>query len=349
MRMTRALVTTFVFAAALGVRATPAAADDAVDEVLVADGIDHGKSFFLAIANSERSYLAGILGASVSYDKLRFEDPKCTKQYGKKGKVTRGKAKKFAGCLLALVRDQAAGELAFTAVVAAGKGVVVTAANSSVAIELVYKPNKAGDLLLASIRYVGPTTASATVGPPTVEDLAAYTQDLAGSGALTATIDTSFGAITCTLHEAKTPRAVANFVGLATGKKAWKDSTGAVRTGTSLYAGLTFHRVISGFMIQGGDPNGDGSGGPGYAFPDELAGLTNRRGSLVMANSGPDTNGSQFYINQVDNKHLDQLAFTIFGQCDTAVVDAIAAVPVDSRHLPRSTVTIHGISIARAK
>jgi len=150
----------------------------------------------------------------------------------------------------------------------------------------------------------------------------------------TAVIETTDGNITCTLFPDKAPLTVANFIGLATGKKEWKDpKTGQMMKGVPLYNGTIFHRVIPNFMIQGGDPLGTGTGGPGYDFKDEFSpDLTfDQPGRLAMANSGPNTNGSQFFITEVPTPHLNN-HHTIFGQCqDLDVVKKIARLATDPR------------------
>ena len=150
----------------------------------------------------------------------------------------------------------------------------------------------------------------------------------------TAVFETTAGNITCTLFPAQAPLTVANFIGLATGTKAWKDpKTGKMMTGVPLYNGTIFHRVIPDFMIQGGDPVGNGSGDPGYSFKDEFSpSLTfDQPGRLAMANSGPNTNGSQFFITEVPTPHLNG-KHTIFGQCqDFDVVKKIARMATDPR------------------
>jgi peptidyl-prolyl cis-trans isomerase A (cyclophilin A) len=164
------------------------------------------------------------------------------------------------------------------------------------------------------------------------------TAGLAGTGTLTAKISTPQGDITCELFPDKAPKAVANFVGLARGLRAYQDDKGAWKK-DKYFDGLAFHRVIPEFMIQGGDilsrdyqrPD-IGSGGPGYQFVNEThADLKfDRPGRLAMANAGADTNGSQFFVTEVPRGMLDG-GYTIFGQCDgNEVVKTIARVPVNS-------------------
>jgi peptidyl-prolyl cis-trans isomerase A (cyclophilin A) len=149
----------------------------------------------------------------------------------------------------------------------------------------------------------------------------------------TAIIETTDGNITCTLFPDKAPLTVANFIGLANGTKAWKNPKTGQMMHTPLYDGTICHRVIPNFMIQCGDPAGNGTGGPGYDFKDEFGtGLTfSQPGRLAMANSGPDTNGSQFFITEVPTPHLNG-KHTIFGQCqDLDVVKRIARLATDPR------------------
>jgi peptidyl-prolyl cis-trans isomerase A (cyclophilin A) len=151
----------------------------------------------------------------------------------------------------------------------------------------------------------------------------------------TAVIETSAGSIHCTLFPDKAPVGVANFIGLATGTKEWKDpKTGQMMKGVPLYNGTIFHRVIPNFMIQGGDPIGTGTGDPGYKFKNEVSpGLTfDQAGRLAYANAGPDTNGSQFFVTEVPTQYLDG-KYTIFGQCqDIDVVKKIARLAADPRN-----------------
>src|SRR5262249_6654804 len=149
-----------------------------------------------------------------------------------------------------------------------------------------------------------------------------------GTGALTATIETTMGSIHCNLLGDKAPMAVANFVGLATGKKPWMNpKTNQLERGKPYFDGLRFHRVIPGFMIQGGDPLGTGTGGPGYKFANEIdMSLKMDPGTLAMANAGPDTNGSQFFVMEGSSPQLVG-GYTIFGKCtDVNVVAAITHV-----------------------
>jgi cyclophilin family peptidyl-prolyl cis-trans isomerase len=350
----RALAAAVVLVLATGTAVAddgPTLVDRTEEDPAAAEARDAAKLFFMAIAGSEDSYLKEVMRAPVGYEGLRFEDPKCGKTWKGKGKVTKGKLGKFATCVLALVRKLHAGELGYTAGVADKHGTIaVTAANSAVSYELTLRRAKDGTFQVTALR--GKVIVARTPGllqAPDAADLGLVLQGIKGKGALTATIATSMGDIHCELFENETPRTVANFVGLATGQWPWKDPTsGTIKTGVRYYDGLTFHRVIPGFMIQGGDPIGNGTGGPGYQFPDEIVnGITNRAGSLAMANAGRDTNGSQFFINEVDNKHLDG-ANTVFGHCGQLdVVKAIGKVPADSADRPRTPVTITAVTISR--
>jgi peptidyl-prolyl cis-trans isomerase A (cyclophilin A) len=194
-----------------------------------------------------------------------------------------------------------------------------------------------------------PAGGDTTVRPPTAADLAEYTKDLSGNGPLSATIETSLGTFHCELFGDKSPLTVANFVGLATGKKAWQNPRGgAVETGKRFFDGLTFHRVIPGFMIQGGDPVGVGTGGPGYEFANEVNnGLVMKPGSLAMANAGPDTNGSQFFITEGAPAMLNG-KYSIFGQCkEIDLVKKIAGVPRGPDDKPNTPVTMNKVTISK--
>ena len=132
---------------------------------------------------------------------------------------------------------------------------------------------------------------------------------------LYATLQTSMGDVTVKLYSKAAPKTVTNFVGLASGEKEWRNPATGEMKKTSLYAGTVFHRVIDGFMIQGGDPLGSGTGGPGYRFEDEFQSgrKFDKPGLLAMANAGPNTNGSQFFITEVPTPHLNN-RHTIFGE-----------------------------------
>ena len=169
---------------------------------------------------------------------------------------------------------------------------------------------------------------------------------------LYAVIYTSMGNIVCRLFEKDAPRTVANFRGLATGTKAWTDpKTGRVKH-TPLYSGTTFHRVIPGFMIQGGDPMGTGYGSPGFKIDDEISPdqRFDRPGLLAMANSGPNTNGSQFFITVAPAEHLNG-HYSLFGEVVSGqdVADAISQVPKDENDKPLTPVKIRAISIKTVK
>ena len=164
-----------------------------------------------------------------------------------------------------------------------------------------------------------------------------------------AIIETNSGNITCTLFPDKAPLTVENFIGLAEGTKTWTNPVSkAKKEHTPLYDGTIFHRVIPDFMIQGGDPAGNGAGDPGYKFRDEFSDLKfDRPGRLAMANSGPNTNGSQFFITVVPTPHLNN-HHTIFGQCDDlGVIQHIVSVPRDANDKPRSPVRISHIKIVQ--
>jgi peptidyl-prolyl cis-trans isomerase A (cyclophilin A) len=165
-----------------------------------------------------------------------------------------------------------------------------------------------------------PATKPAGAGKPPVHHVAA--------GPPAAIIETTVGKMTCTLFPDKSPIGVENFIGLATGTKDWKNPvSGVTKHGVPLYDGTIFHRVIPNFMIQGGDPKGDGTGDPGYKFKNEVSSdlLFDQPGRLAYANSGPDTNGSQFFITEVATPHLNG-NYTIFGQCDEAAVELVKQI-----------------------
>ena len=166
----------------------------------------------------------------------------------------------------------------------------------------------------------------------------------------TATLHTNHGDIVITLFADQAPKTVANFTGLAAGTKEYRDpATGVSRMGR-FYDGLTFHRVIEGFMIQGGCPLGTGTGGPGYQFADEFHPdlRFDRPYLLAMANAGANTNGSQFFITVSPTPHLNH-RHTIFGevidQQSRDVVDQIARVETGRSDRPQSPVVIESVEI----
>ena len=176
----------------------------------------------------------------------------------------------------------------------------------------------------ASVNPPPPVTPPTPAGPlpmdtvraPVAADLAEYLKNVKGTGKLTATIETTMGTFHCELFEKDTPMTVANFVGLATGQKPYVDGQGQTQKGKPFYDGLGFHRVIPNFMIQGGDPLGTGTGGPGYKFASEIVPTLrhDRPGLLSMANAGPGTNGSQFFVTEIATPWLDG-KHTVFGAC----------------------------------
>ena len=167
----------------------------------------------------------------------------------------------------------------------------------------------------------------------------------------TATLHTSLGDIVIELFPNHAPKTVENFVGLATGAKEWTDPRTGKKSTEKLYDGTIFHRVISGFMIQGGDPLGQGFGGPGYQFADEFHGELqfDRPYILAMANSGPVTNGSQFFITVAATAWLNR-KHTIFGEvkdaASQAVVDKIGATATGAQDKPVTPVVINSVTIA---
>ncbi|WP_329248956.1 peptidylprolyl isomerase [Actinoallomurus sp. NBC_01490] len=167
---------------------------------------------------------------------------------------------------------------------------------------------------------------------------------------LTATLRTTMGTIVLRLFPDRAPKTVQNFVGLAEGTIEWTDPRTGRRTSDPLYNGTIFHRVIDKFMLQGGDPLGNGRGGPGYEFEDEVhADLRfDRPHLLAMANAGPGTNGSQFFITVVPTPHLNG-RHTIFGEVieGADVVDAIAKTETDRSDRPVKDVVVESVTIDR--
>ena len=217
------------------------------------------------------------------------------------------------------------------------------------------KPNHSGRALLslATLLSVAPAFAQ-TAPPPDLPDSPGATSprsaiEPTGPQAI---IDTSMGRLTCRLFDKQSPVAADNFIGLATGTKDWTDPvTGQKVHGKPFYNGTTFHRVIPDFMIQGGDRMGDGTGDAGYKFDDEQTpGLDfDVPGRLAMANSGPNTNGTQFFITEVSYPELNG-KYTIFGQCDThtvLMVATIARVDRGPQDKPTTPVVIQKVTIVR--
>lgn len=166
----------------------------------------------------------------------------------------------------------------------------------------------------------------------------------------TVLFETTMGRLTCKLFSKEAPITVANFIGLATGTKTWTDPVTQQKvTGQPFYDGTTFHRVIPGFMIQGGDRLGTGAGDAGYYFADEFSSSLrfDVPGRLAMANAGPGTNGSQFFITEVPVPDLNG-KHTIFGQCDphsVLLVGSIARVERNADDKPLTPVVVNKVSI----
>ncbi|HEX2675405.1 MAG TPA: peptidylprolyl isomerase [Polyangiales bacterium] len=183
--------------------------------------------------------------------------------------------------------------------------------------------------------------------------------DVPGEGKLYAKFDTTQGVIVVELEEKRAPKTVASFVGLATGKMAWQDPQSGQKVNTPLYDGVRFHRVIPGFMVQVGDPQSRypelksrwGTGGPGYRFSDEIHPELkhNAAGKLSMANAGPGTNGSQFFITEGPTPHLDG-RHAVFGHVVAGqdVVKKIANVKRGANDCPVTDQLINKLTILRS-
>lgn len=202
----------------------------------------------------------------------------------------------------------------------------------------------------APVKISDPTVTQ--VKPSTTVTMSDTTQllNLKPNQKMNATFKTNLGSFTVELYPDKAPKTVANFVGLAEGTQDWVDpKTSQVVKGKPLYNGVIFHRVIPDFMIQGGDPLGMGTGGPGYKFADEANDLDfSKTGILAMANSGPNTNGSQFFITVAPTPWLTG-KHTIFGAVTSGmeVVEAIVGTPTGPNDKPTKDVTIESITITR--
>jgi len=184
-------------------------------------------------------------------------------------------------------------------------------------------------ILVAMTASAWAQTSPASQAPAAKPSTAAKPAATAPATKPTAIIDTTAGKMTCTLFPDKAPIGVANFIGLATGTKDWKNPvSGATKHGVPLYDGTIFHRVIPEFMIQGGDPGGTGSSpDPVPPFKNEVSSdlLFDRPGRLAYANAGPNTNSSQFFITEVATPHLNG-GYTLFGQCDEATVALVKQI-----------------------
>jgi peptidyl-prolyl cis-trans isomerase A (cyclophilin A) len=162
--------------------------------------------------------------------------------------------------------------------------------------------------------------------------------------------DTTEGTFTVRLFEKEAPNTVANFIGLVEGTKEWQDPATGARKKAPFYDGVIFHRIIDGFMIQGGDRLGQGTGGPGYKFADEFHPSLrhNKTGILSMANSGPNTNGSQFFITLGPTPHLDN-RHSVFGEVVKGldVVKKIGSVQTGRQDRPVTPVVMNRVTIER--
>jgi peptidyl-prolyl cis-trans isomerase A (cyclophilin A) len=161
---------------------------------------------------------------------------------------------------------------------------------------------------------------------------------------------TTLGTFTVKLYDQEAPRTVENFVGLAEGTKEWMDPRTNQKVSKPYYHGVIFHRVIDGFMIQGGDPLGQGIGGPGYTFADEFHPKLrhNKAGILSMANRGPNTNGGQFFITLGPTPHLDD-RHSVFGEVVEGmdVVQKIGSTPTNDRDRPATDIVIESVKIEK--
>ena len=177
-------------------------------------------------------------------------------------------------------------------------------------------------------------------------------ENMASAEKLYATFDTSMGKIVCELFPTEAPETVKNFMGLAEGTKEWIDPKTGEKVKKPFYDGLIFHRVLDDFMVQCGCPNGIGNGGPGYRFKDEFNAKLkfDKPGVLAMANSGPNTNGSQFFITHVPTDWLNN-KHTIFGQVIEGqdVVNAMGKVEKNNAGKPVKAVVLKKVTISKEK
>ena len=205
---------------------------------------------------------------------------------------------------------------------------------------------------LAAALLAGAATSAVAQPKPADSQLAAAVKGISGKGDdLLANFKTSMGDVHCRLFYKDAPKTVANFAGLAAGNKEFVDPNTGKSVKRPFYDGIIFHRVIPDFMIQGGDPLGQGTGGPGFQIPDEFApGLTHDRGGLLsMANAGPNTGGSQFFLTEKATPWLNG-RHAIFGECkEVDRVKQIARVPVGPGDRPVEPVKIEKLTIQWGK
>jgi peptidyl-prolyl cis-trans isomerase A (cyclophilin A) len=212
------------------------------------------------------------------------------------------------------------------------------------------------NILIPALAAAFTASASAQTSAKPAEELPDAPQATAAAmthpNGPTVVMDTSMGRITCQFFQRQAPKAVANFIALAEGTETWTDPvTNRKQKNKPLYNGTIFHRVIPEFMVQGGDPSGTGRGDAGFTFDDEVDPDLNfdLPGRLAMANSGPNTNSSQFFITEQPYDSLNQ-HYTIFGQCDehsVLVVKTIARVQVDGDDKPVTPVVLKKVTIVR--
>jgi peptidyl-prolyl cis-trans isomerase A (cyclophilin A) len=199
-------------------------------------------------------------------------------------------------------------------------------------------------------RIVGTVTTAASVLAILATGPAAAQEEQTLEPGLYAQFTTTQGDFTIRLADRDAPRTVENFVGLAEGTKEWTDPKTREKVRRPFYDGLIFHRVIDGFMIQGGDPLGSGRGGPGYQFPDEFSPNLrhNKAGILSMANSGPNTNGGQFFVTLGPTPHLDD-RHSVFGEVVVGmdIVQKIGSTATGSGNRPVTDVVIQSVRIER--
>ncbi len=199
-------------------------------------------------------------------------------------------------------------------------------------------------------------TVKDPVATPTTESVDATNKTSNKGVKMYAIFHTNKGKFKALLHDKMAPKTVANFVGLAEGTKEFTDPKTGAKVKRPYYDGLVFHRIIDNFMIQGGDPVGNGTGGPGYKFDDEFHPelMHDKKGVLSMANAGPNTNGSQFFITVAVAPHLDaqrsmKRGYSIFGQVVEGydIVEAISLVDTDQGDKPLQPVVINKLEIIK--